>query len=77
MTVGGVDEVLFWLFETLFLMLSEGNVFATKQNKASKDTFSLIHVIFKSKVCTQYTTVPECVTYYLNGHKSFCEGQDL
>jgi hypothetical protein len=38
------------LFETLFLMLLEGKLFDTKQDKASKDTYFLIHLIFQSNL---------------------------
>jgi hypothetical protein len=40
----------FLLFEALFLMLLKGRVFVTKQDKASKDTFILIHLIFRSNL---------------------------
>jgi hypothetical protein len=38
------------LFETPYLILLEGNLFVTKQDKASKDTFFLIHLIFQNSL---------------------------
>jgi hypothetical protein len=32
----------------MFLLILEGELFVTKQHKASKDTFSLIHLVFQS-----------------------------
>ncbi len=48
---GGVRRSVtptFLLFETLFLLLFEGQLFDTKQDKASTDTFLFIHLKFQS-----------------------------
>jgi hypothetical protein len=50
---GGFSEVshtLYLLFKTLFLILLEGKLCVTKQDKASKDTFFLVHLIFQSNL---------------------------
>jgi hypothetical protein len=55
-TLGGgtgvieVSHTLFLLFKTLFLILLEGKLCVTKQDKASKDTFFLVLLIFQSNL---------------------------
>jgi hypothetical protein len=51
------------LFETLFLILLEGNLFVIKQDKASKDTFfisSNISIHLRSK--NQSSKIEKCHT---------------
>jgi hypothetical protein len=77
-----MSNTLFLLFKILFLMLLEETLCVTKQDKASKDTFLLLHLIFQSnlslkishqklKIVTQggggSEKCQKIVTYYLNG----------
>ncbi len=72
MTLGGeggfdkVSHILFLLFEILFLMILEGELFVTKQHKASKDTFFLIHLVFQSnsglKINFHLSKIKKCHT---------------
>jgi hypothetical protein len=48
--VDKVSQILFLLFKTQFSMPLEGKCFITKQDKASKDTFLQIHLIFQSNL---------------------------
>ncbi len=45
-----VTHTFLLLFEKLFLMLLDGKLYVTKQEKASKDPFFHIHLIFQSNL---------------------------
>jgi hypothetical protein len=45
-----VSHTLYLLFKTLFIILLEGKLCVTKQDKASKDTFFLVHLLFQSNL---------------------------
>jgi hypothetical protein len=81
---GGKQSVTppFLVFETLFVLLLEGNIFVTKQDKASIGTLFWIYSIFQSNIGLKIShqklknvtqgrggrKVPKkTVTYYLNG----------